>query len=275
MSKKIEWGSDEEFINNYKELKSSRKMGELYNCDKTSVLNHAKKIGFDVKSVQEYKLSDKDKEKIIQSYETKTSNELAKEFNVSRGMITKLWYDANLNGKNIISKNTTEIDLTGQDFGLWHVLYKTEKRGANGSIYWHCKCQCGREKDVLGTSLRNHSSLSCGLHSNISKGNVKVAEILDSFNINYETEKTFSTCKDKNLLPFDFFVENTYLIEYDGEQHFKKDSVFDYEYTHNHDLIKSNWCKENNIPLIRIPYTHYKDLCIEDLKLETSSFIEK
>ena len=104
MSKKIEWGSDEEFINNYKELKSSRKMGELYNCDKTSVLNHAKKIGFDVKSVQEYKLSDKDKEKIIQSYETKTSNELAKEFNVSRGMITKLWYDANLNGKNIISK---------------------------------------------------------------------------------------------------------------------------------------------------------------------------
>ena len=158
-------------------------------------------------------------------------------------MITKLWYDANLNGKNIISKNTTEIDLTGQDFGLWHVLYKAEKRGASGSIYWHCKCQCGREKDVLGTSLRNHSSLSCGLHSNISKGNVKIAEILDSFNINYETEKTFSTCKDKKLLPFDFFVENTYLIEYDGEQHFKKDSIFDYEYTHNHDLIKSNWCK--------------------------------
>ena len=30
---------------------------------------------------------------------------------------------------------------------------------------------------------------------------------------------------------------------------------------------------ENNIPLIRIPYTHLQDLCLEDLQLETSKFI--
>ena len=35
----------------------------------------------------------------------------------------------------------------------------------------------------------------------------------------------------------------------------------------------SEWCKENNIPLIRIPYTHYDDIIIDDLKLETSKFI--
>ena len=35
------------------------------------------------------------------------------------------------------------------------------------------------------------------------------------------------------------------------------------------------WCKKNNIPLIRIPYTHYKDLKLEDLLLGTSVFIEK
>ena len=39
------------------------------------------------------------------------------------------------------------------------------------------------------------------------------------------------------------------------------------------DKIKTQWCKEHNIPLIRIPYTHYKDLKIEDLLLETSKFI--
>ena len=72
-----------------------------------------------------------------------------------------------------------------------------------------------------------------------------------------------------------YYVNNKYLIEYDGEQHFKKDSIFNYEYTHKHDLMKTQWCKENNIPLIRIPYTHYNDLCIEDLLLETSKFIEK
>ena len=54
----IEWGTDESFIENYMELKSSRKMGELYNCDKTSVLNHAKKIGFNPNNInREYKKS--------------------------------------------------------------------------------------------------------------------------------------------------------------------------------------------------------------------------
>ena len=37
MSKRIEWGSNEDFIKKYEELKSSRKMGEYYHCDKTSV----------------------------------------------------------------------------------------------------------------------------------------------------------------------------------------------------------------------------------------------
>ena len=275
MGKTINWGSDESFIQNYKELKSSRKMGELYKCDKSSILNHAKKIGFDTKSVQEYKLTQKDKEYIIQMYNEKTSSELAKELNVSRGMITKVWYDANLHGKIVSNPKTSEVDITGQRFGKWIVLYKTEKRNAGGCIYWHCKCDCGREKDILGTSLRQHKSLSCGLHSNISRGNTKIAELLDEANISYEIEKTFSTCKDKKELPFDFYVNNQYLIEYDGEQHFIKDSVFDYEYTHSHDLIKSKWCKENNVPLIRIPYTYYDNLCIEDLLLETTTFLEK
>jgi len=38
-------------------------------------------------------------------------------------------------------------------------------------------------------------------------------------------------------------------------------------------LIKNQWCKENNIPLIRIPYTHLKDLQIKDLMLETTKFL--
>lgn len=89
MSKKINWGSDEDFIAKYEELKSSRKMGKFYNCDKTSVLNHAKKIGYDVNSNKEYKLTKQDKEDIIAAYETQTSTSLAEKYNVSRGMIQK------------------------------------------------------------------------------------------------------------------------------------------------------------------------------------------
>ena len=98
---------------------------------------------------------------------------------------------------------------------------------------------------------------------------------MDSLKINYEQEKRFDSCKDKSYLPFDFYVNNQYLIEYDGKQHFKNEGLFNYEEIHKHDLMKSKWCKENNIPLIRIPYTHYDNLCIEDLLLETSKFIEK
>ena len=76
-------------------------------------------------------------------------------------------------------------------------------------------------------------------------------------------------------MPFDFYVNNEYLIEYDGEQHFDKNSFFNYEYTHIHDKIKSKWCKDNNIPLIRIPYTKYNDLCLEDLLLDKTKFLEE
>lgn len=53
-------------------------------------------------------------------------------------------------------------DLTGKQFNYWTVLYKSDKRSTGGGIYWHCKCRCGIEKDVLGQSLKNGRSQSCG-----------------------------------------------------------------------------------------------------------------
>lgn len=272
--KKTDFGNNEEFINNYLTLKSSRKMGELYGCTKNGVLRHAREIGFDINSIdRNYKLTKQQKAEIIQAYNTTSSTELAKRYNVSRGMITKLWHDQGLTGKIVNNPKTTEIDLTNQQFGLWTVLYKTEKRNAGGIIYWHCRCACGKEKDVLGSSLRLGRSQSCGLHSNISRGNTKIADLLDRANIEYQIEKTFIDCCDKKPLPFDFFVNNLYLIEYDGEQHFDPNTFFDYEYTHYHDEIKNQYCQQNNIPLIRIPYTHYNQLCLEDLLLPTTQFL--
>lgn len=263
---------DEDFIADFNILKSTALMAEKYNCSKTSIINHSKKIGYNLN--RNYKLNDIQKQEIIESYYTNTSTKLAKKYNVSRGMVTKLWHDANLLGKKVENIKTTEIDLTGKTFGKWTVLYKTDKRSSNGNIYWHCKCECGMEKDVNSASLRNGTSLSCGAHNNISKGNEKIKNILKNNNIIFEIEKCFSDCVDKKPLPFDFYVENKYLIEYDGIQHYDIKTKYDYEYTHRHDLIKSEWCKKNNIPLIRIPYTHFNNLKLEDLLLETSTFIE-
>lgn len=74
---------------------------------------------------------------------------------------------------------------------------------------------------------------------------------------------------------FDFFVNNSYIIEYDGKQHFFPIKVFGGEeqtYTiHKNDLLKNKYCFEHNIPIIRIPYdANYTE---EDLFLETTRFL--
>lgn len=262
----------EKFEEIYNELKSADKVGQYFGCSGTAILNHAKKIGYDVNSCKEYKLTEQDKQDIIASYETVSSNKLAEKYNVSRGMITKVWSDAGLVGKTI-TQDVTFIDLTGKKFGKWQVLYKSGTRSANGNIRWRCRCDCGVERDVDSAALRNGTSLSCGAHSNISRGNEKIKTLLQAANIPFELEKKFETCYDEKPMPFDFYVNGKYLIEYDGIQHFEE-TIFDYEYTHRHDLMKSAWCKENNIPLIRIPYTRYDDLCLQDLLLETSKYVE-
>ena len=262
--------SAKDFINKYEELKNTKDMADFYKCSTTAILNYAKKIGYDTS--KKLKFTEEEKQDIIKSYQSKTSNELAKKYNTYRGIITKIWYDNNLVGKTPIINKTVEKNITGQQFGFWTVLYKTDKRNAGGIIYWHCKCKCGIEKDVLGSSLRQGLSLSCGNHSNISKGNEKIKQILQKAEIPFEIEKKFPSCKDKKLLPFDFYVNNSYLIEYDGIQHFQK-SIFDYDYTHKHDLIKNQWCIDNNIHLIRIPYTHLNKLSLQDLLLETTTFL--
>ena len=54
------------------------------------------------------------------------------------------------------------IDLTGQHFGRWTVINITDKRTKNRTIIWHCKCECGNEKDVDGYTLKSGQSQSCG-----------------------------------------------------------------------------------------------------------------
>ena len=165
-------------------------------------------------------------------------------------------------------------DLKGQKFGK---LTAIEKVGNNekGQVFWKCKCDCGNVHITLGSHLINGNTKSCGCIR--SKGELKISQILRENDIKFEQQKTFQDCKDINLLPFDFYVINQYLIEFDGEQHFKSIEHFggdeSFQIRQKHDIIKNNYCKKNNIPLIRIPYTHLNDLILEDLKFETSSFL--
>lgn len=163
-------------------------------------------------------------------------------------------------------------DLTNQKFGKLLVIEKTDKRKFN-QIVWKCICDCGNECEVNSGSLVSQSTLSCGCLK--SKGEEKIIKILKDNNISFEKEKKFDFCIFENgsYPRFDFFIENQYLIEYDGIQHFKQSGWESLTEIQARDEFKNIWCKKNNIPLIRIPYTQYGKLNINDLLLETSNFI--
>ena len=86
----------------------------------------------------------------------------------------------------------------------------------------------------------------------------------------YEDEKEygFNDCRDEKPLPFDFYITSfDCLIEIDGQQHFEP-TQFDgdikiankkFTLQQKHDTIKNNYCKDKNIPLLRLPYFCFED----------------
>jgi hypothetical protein len=60
-----------------------------------------------------------------------------------------------------------KINLENQKFGRLTVLYETpnDKRPSKNRVYWHCKCDCGKEVNVESYHLRKGQTVSCGCYS--------------------------------------------------------------------------------------------------------------
>lgn len=65
------------------------------------------------------------------------------------------------------------------------------------------------------------------------------------------------------------------MIEYDGEIHYFGwlNNLEDLKDIQMRDKYKNEWCQKNGIKLIRIPYTHLENICLNDLLPETSKFL--
>lgn len=101
-----------------------------------------------------------------------------------------------------------------------------------------------------------------------SKGEELIDEILNDLELEYEREYWFEDCKYKRCLFFDFAIFQKdvlkFLIEFQGEQHYIPVKIWGgkrhLKFIKMKDKIKSDYCKENNIPLLTIPYYEYNDL---------------
>lgn len=173
----------------------------------------------------------------------------------------------------VLAKNRI-IDMTGYKIGKLTVIRKTDLN-KNHSVIWECQCECGNICYVTQNCLKKGDTKSCGCIK--SFGEEKITKILLENNISFEREKQFENC----ILPsnkkarFDFYINNQYIIEFDGKQHFQENIFFTQtlEQIQLYDNIKNQWCKKNQIPIIRIPYTHLEKICLEDLLLETTKFL--
>lgn len=92
-----------------------------------------------------------------------------------------------------------------------------------------------------------------------SIGEKIIAEYLRENDIVFNPQHIFNDCKNIKVLPFDFYLPNyNTCIEYDGIQHFEPREFFggedEFINTVNRDIIKNNYCKQNNIRIIRIRY---------------------
>lgn len=164
-------------------------------------------------------------------------------------------------------------DITGLKFGKLTVTSKSDIR-KDRKVHWNCICDCGNSYIASGKSLRNGDIQSCGCLKSV--GEQKISDLLRENNITYEREKIFDDFKPYR---YDFYVNNNYIIEYDGKQHFQEYSwgseIHTLEESQIRDLLKNSYCHQNNIPIIRIPYTHLSKLSIKDLQLETTTFLVK
>ena len=99
---------------------------------------------------------------------------------------------------------------------------------------------------------------------NRSKGESLIENFLLKNGINFYTQFMFNDCRLTNPLKFDFYLyDHNICIEFDGVQHYAKDYSESYFYDETikiRDDIKTEYCENNNIKLIRIKYHSIKNI---------------
>ena len=127
---------------------------------------------------------------------------------------------------------------------------------------------CPIHGDFTQTPNSHLSGAGCP-YCNESKGEKEIVKFLNKHDINYVRQHKFIDCRNILQLPFDFYIPSLRkCIEFDGKQHYEPMEFFGgvkaYEYLKNNDRIKSDYCEENYIDLIRIRYDQDVNKILKD-----------
>jgi hypothetical protein len=161
--------------------------------------------------------------------------------------------------KNVAPKEQDMVieqfkNVHGDRYGYDNVVYQ--------GAYIKVLITCPKHGDFPQTPGSHLNGCGCPKCKH-SSGEKLIQNLLKKMEIKYTTQKCFYGCindKTGKSLPFDIYVPEFHTcIEFDGHQHFipverwgGEDKLKETQYRDN---IKNVYCKDNDINLIRIPYT--------------------
>jgi len=136
-------------------------------------------------------------------------------------LITEEWWR-----ENFTSQEKTKIPIICPKHGVFYQLVVNHIRYKTG---------CSKCKESDGERL--------------------IRRWFEENNINYEYQKQIKIKNREKPMYLDFYVpEKNLAIEFDGWFHYHDHFGTKLEITQERDKIKNQYCKENNIELLRIPY---------------------
>lgn len=186
---------------------------------------------------------------------------------------------AEINNNRHIELNKTFIDKANKIHNNLYEYY-SEEIFSDKKV----KIKCKRCNKIFYMYPHNHlMGQGCYRCNKLSKGEQKIEDYLKQHKIKYKPQHWFKDCRGiKRPLPFDFLIfkkdfdlkyidknlNDIILVEYQGIQHYepttfssnldKAEEIF--KNIQQTDQIKYEYCINNNIRLIRIPYTSYNDI---------------
>lgn len=132
-------------------------------------------------------------------------------------------------------------------------------------LHYLCECACG---NIVILTQEELTRDGCGAACSTARGEVCVADMFNELGIKYQVQKKF----DDFDMRFDFYLPDYNIaIECDGAQHFRSinsewNSDTKLQETRSRDIAKQEYCKNNNITLIQVPFWDHNALTIENLK---------
>ena len=142
---------------------------------------------------------------------------------------------------------------------------KYPDQNGNDSLKVYIKCPNSSHKPYWAywkNIVTGYTCLLCYLEDCMSHGEHMAESIFKKHNIKFELQKRFDDCKDKNTLPFDFYLpEYNLIVEIMGEQHEYPIELFGgqkgFEKRVAHDKFKRDYLKLHNIHILDIWYYEF------------------